>query len=61
MKRVKRMKKPVLKNKVLREKCERGNKEALELIDFMERLYEKQENCPAEFTDIINDNFWELI
>jgi len=55
------MKKPVLKNKVLREKCERGNKEALELIDFMERLYEKQENCPAEFTDIINDNFWDLI
>ena len=48
-------------NKELREKCKRGNKEALELIDFMERLYDKMEDCPPEFTDIINDNFWELI
>jgi hypothetical protein len=29
--------------------------------DFYKELFENQEDCPQEFVDIFNDNFWDLI
>ena len=29
--------------------------------DFYNELFDNQEDCPEEFEDIFNDNFWDLI
>jgi len=31
------------------------------LEKFYRELFDKQEDCPSEFVDIFNDNFWDLI
>ena len=29
--------------------------------EFNKNLFENQRDCPSEFIDILNDNFWDLI
>jgi hypothetical protein len=31
------------------------------LMKFYKELFDNQEDCPQEFVDIFNENFWELL
>jgi len=53
-----------MKNKKDKDNNVKNKKKLLEknkiIIDFYKKV-SKQKNCPVEYVDILNDNFWNLI